>query len=301
VRAYLPAVLLFAALFGLSGCGGDSETPPGRTAGLAPGDGFLGLWNRDGETKVFDGAGLYGHINGGAEVFLELGFSRLEVQRYTSGKEDVILEIYHMDDPAAALGIYLMKCGRETPDHELTVRHTVNRYQLQLLRGSVYLTVSNPEAGEEAARCLTGFARHVVDRLTRASDPAADPLAIFDSLPVEGRVAGSERVIRGPFTLQAVYTFGKGDVLSLEAGVTAVAADYEDQEDDTYTAILASYPGEAEAAAALRHAAESFDSTLEILYRDTSELVFRDHAGRYGKLGISGTRLLAAVNLARRP
>jgi len=288
-------VIRTAAVFALvllAACGSDSSGGGrDRAADLMPGDGFLGLWIRAAEGKVFDGANLYGHINGGAEIFLELGFDRLEVRRYTSGKDEVILEIYRMDDPAAALGIYLMKCGAETPAPSLAERHTFNRYQIQMLKGAAYVTVSNPEAGKEAEKALVEFARHVAERL-----PDEKPPDLFGVLPAEDRVPGSERVIRGPFTLQAVYTFGKGDVLLLQNGVTAAAADFEDGAGGTLTRIAAGYPDAAAAAAALRHAGESFDPSLEVLSGDDENIVFRDYSGRYGKLSVSGAGLEATVN-----
>ena len=90
----------------LAGCG--TEAPPSEKTvkDVLPADGFRGEWNRVGKYTVFKGANLYGHIDGGAEVFLELGFAHLEVQRYARGEEEeVSVEVYRMDDPAAALGM----------------------------------------------------------------------------------------------------------------------------------------------------------------------------------------------------
>ena len=47
---------------------------------LLPADGFSGMWKKNGPMKVFTSEDLYGHINGGAEAFLELGFEQLTVQ-----------------------------------------------------------------------------------------------------------------------------------------------------------------------------------------------------------------------------
>ena len=43
---------------------------------------------------------------------------------------------------AAALAIYLMKCGVETPSKEITARNTVSEMQIHLVHGPSYVTVN---------------------------------------------------------------------------------------------------------------------------------------------------------------
>ena len=208
---------LAVALAGcLLACGGPSSSTPDPF----PADGFHGAWQRSDDLLVFTGPELYGHIDGGAEVFLELGFDRLEVQRYGSPSGEVAVELYRMRDPAAALGVYLLKCGAEERRPEIPARHSFNRYQVQLVRGATYVSVQ-AAGGAPAEGDLVAFAREVASRL-----PGADDLTVLELLPVEGRVEGSERIVRGPFTLQEVMTLGEGDVLQLGGSTTAVAADY---------------------------------------------------------------------------
>jgi hypothetical protein len=110
-RRAIPERLLFLISLVLVvsiGCGGPVVE---YESGPLPPDGFLNTWHREASPRVFEGADLYGHINGGAEVFLELGFDRLDVVRYDADGAAVEVERYRMTDPVAALGIYLMKCG----------------------------------------------------------------------------------------------------------------------------------------------------------------------------------------------
>jgi hypothetical protein len=289
MRYAAPLAAVALALAACSGGGGPGD-------GLTP-DGALGSWKRTGEQQVFDGATLYGHINGGAEVFLELGFDRLEVQSFVSDAGEVAVEVYHMADPAAALGIYLMKCGEESPDPSLAPRHTVGPYQLQLVHGATYLVVNTIDGDGVDARTLIDLAAELVGRMP----PAAPAAGVLAPLPTEGRVAGSERIIRGPFTLEAVYTLGEGDVLQLDSAVTAVAADYTNEEHGQLTLIVAPYPDEAAAAAAFANLVENLDPYLERLEGDATHLVFEDYSDRYGHAELDGPTIRIRVNLDRRP
>ncbi|UCC31625.1 MAG: hypothetical protein JSU86_04975, partial [Phycisphaerales bacterium] len=105
-------------------------------------------WARAGKEKTFILKGLYNRINGAAELFLEMGFEQLTVQRYQDGEATVDLEIYQMENPTAALGIYFHKRGNETPVDGLTGRHTGNRFQITACKGKYFIQVNN-FAGDE--------------------------------------------------------------------------------------------------------------------------------------------------------
>jgi len=109
--------------------------------------------------KVFTSEDLYGHINGGAEAFLELGFEQLTVQKYRDGANELAVEIYRMTDPTAARGIYLARCGRETPDQALRERHTASRQQVLLQRHRYYMVVYNTAGGARMHRCSSRLQR----------------------------------------------------------------------------------------------------------------------------------------------
>jgi len=323
--AALAAVLVICVLAACGGSGDDrgdagpaddestgiAAGPSGGTAdvmaNLFPVDGFEAGWTRRGKTVVYDSAELYGYINGGAEIFLDLGFDRVAVQKYNAGRGEITsgeitsgeitVDIYQMTDPAAALGIYLMKCGRETPSPKLdAVRHTVNRFQLLAVKGNVYLCVSDLDGREQTGDTLLAFARHVTNLIPAA---ATSPDGMFDLLPKEGRIAGSERVIRGQFTLQAIYTLGPGDVLRLGGEITAVAADYDRGAGrPAETCIAALYPDEAAVIDAFEHLVANLDSYLEVVEKGDARLVFEDYDHEFGVVERRDRRLDIRLHLA---
>ncbi len=272
------------------GCGGPAGVDP------FPADGFFGSWQRDGATQALPGADLYGRIDGGAEVFLELGFDRLLVQAYRSGDDEIEAELYRMRDPDAALGIYLAKCGEETPAPGLDARHTVGPHQLQMVKGSSYLAVTVLSGEGDLTPAMVALARDISTRI-----PDGDVGHPFAVLPAAGRVPGSERVIRGPFTLDAVYTLGEGDILSLGGRLTAVASAYRDADGHTWSEIAATYPDEGAAAAAFSHLAGNLDPYLKVLATSEQRLVFSDYAGRFGEATRRGAEIHVRVNLAEQP
>ena len=289
------AALLWAALS--CACAGVGTQAPAPTRDPFPPEGFLRGWKREGPPRIFEGAGLYGHIDGGAEVFLEMGFDRVKVQRYRRGDAELLVEVYRMIDPTAALGVYLLKCGRETPLQGLHARNTANRWQALLCRGTAFVILSNCSGDESASRALPAFAHYVTEGIPEAKGP--DP---FDVLPKEHRVPGSERVIRGPFTLTRTYTLGEGDLLLLRKyGVTAVAAEYAAEREATFTRIVAPYPDENAAAAAFENARVNLDPHLEVTGAKDSLTAFTDYEGKGGRIRLEGKYIEILVNLPRSP
>jgi hypothetical protein len=72
-------------------------------------------WTREDRVHRFVGKDLYGHIDGGAELFYEFGFRDLRVERWTRGDQALVVERYRMEGPPAALGIYLAVGGGGEP------------------------------------------------------------------------------------------------------------------------------------------------------------------------------------------
>ena len=263
---------------------------------LMPIEGFQGAWKKAGSPRVFTSADLYGYIDGGAEEFLEIGFEQLTVQRYRSGSEEMTVELYRMSDPAAARGIYLARCGRETRDPGLRERHTAGRHQLLLQRHRYHLIVNNTSGGAETAPMLVKTAAEIAFKL-----PADAPVPALDALPKAGLVAGSERVLRGGFGLQAIYTLGDGDMLQLVGRITAVAGEYRDAVLGPHARIVADYPTPAAAASALEHIRANLDSYLKTTATTDTRLVFQDFEKKFGVVTATGRRLEVVVRLAKPP
>lgn len=263
-------------------------------ADLLPASGYAGVWQRDGAARLFRGAELYGTIDGGAEIFLEFGFERVTIQRYLARSQEISLALYRMSDPAAALGIYLAKCGKETPDPSFHERHTAGRYQLAFVRERFFAILENPAGVPALAPVLVGFARALAAKL-----PTSTPVAALALLPKEGQIAGSQRLIRGPVALAELITLGEGDVLQLRGAVTAVAASYSDP--NAHTLVLVPYPDAAAAAAGFAFLSRHLDPEIKPLAKTTTQIVFKDYSGRFGDATLAASLITVRLRLAAPP
>lgn len=245
---------------------------------------FAAAWAKSGPLRTFTGQDLFNQIDGGAELFLEFGFARLRLQAYARpDKAELTLDAYEMESAASALGIYLMKMGQETPFPEIAARNSSEEAQLTILKGRYFVQVDNlgdvRASRAEAAALANAFLAGV------AEEPAATPLAL---LPVEGKVAGSERLIRGPYGLQPYFTFGEGDILSLGGRIFGALAEYRMADGTSFTRLIIPYPGPDAAAAALARLKGNLDATIKITAGRPDGFDFEDFQAKKGGVTRSG-------------
>jgi hypothetical protein len=268
---------------------------PTGDGSLMPADAAVAGWKKSEAARVFGGADLYGYIDGGAELFLEFGFDRLTLQKFRSGQNELIVEIYRMADPVAATGIYLMKCGKPTRDPSFAARHTINRHQLMFVRERYFVTVNNLSGGDAVGADLVKFGRTVTSALPPDRLPAE-----LSSLTAQGMVAGSERLVRGPFGLQSIFTLGEGDVLQLGGRIVGVAEDVRDQGGER-TRLVVVYPDAAAAARAFANLRQHLDSYLKPVTSDATRLVFRDFENKFGVATVNARTITLMFHLAKAP
>ena len=254
---------------------------------------FAGNWVAAAPGKVFIGQDLYNRINGAAELFLEMGFRRLTAQRYHHGEGVIDLELYEMENPTAALGVYSHKRGRETPLEGLPGRHTGNRFQITACKGGYFFQVNNFAGGRDLLPAMVELARSVFGAI-----PEGNPVDLLDILPEGGLVAGSELIVRGPHSLRAIAYLGEGDILQLGGSVFGIAGDYVTGDGERFTLLVIPYGQRAAAMAAYQNLRGHLDPYLTVIRQDEQELVFRNPNNECGQVTVVEDGLEVRVHLS---
>ncbi len=219
-RAELIALWLSLAL--AAACSGSRAALPGQSPKTDGGayassdppemrglDGLPG-WKRTGPVERYNKEGLYGYIDGGAEIVLEYGFRDLTVRRYVPASGagapgEITLEIYRMDSGEAAFGLYSTRLeGGERSRPGLRPANGIGPGQGCLVKGLYLVNVLAPEAGEnEIGEFLAAVEPNV------PGEGTARPKGL-DRLPPDGMMPSSERYIRGPIAARGESPFLEG-------------------------------------------------------------------------------------------
>jgi len=163
---------------------------------------FMGLagitgWVLSGNPRTFSREGLYGYVDGGAEVFLQYGFRDLTVfnlipEKTADPKKAITLEIYRMDSPKDAFGIFSTRReGGEPVSPGIKTFHWLGQEQASLVKGNLFVNIL-------AAGCTQAEVGDFVASLSvnlpsgETSMPAA-----FSCMPDFNLIPGTERYICG--------------------------------------------------------------------------------------------------------
>ena len=148
--------------------------------------------------ETYDGPSLWGYMNGGADIYLEYGFEVLRVQEFEKNDENLKLELFKMDDPLSAFGIYsikIFKC-RERP--LFSAMDCLNPYQYQLLHGRYYIQIINESGSEKAKAMMSEIAGAILKKL-KAEELALPATYLMDSLKLS---PAGIKMLKGPLGIQ---------------------------------------------------------------------------------------------------
>jgi len=186
----------------------------------------IGSWKTAGPPEVYKKDGLYGYIDGGAELFLQYGFEELSITRYVDGsapaaEKEITLEVYRMSSPADAFGIFSLKReGDEPVSPRIEALHWLSASQASLAKGNFYININGVNSTEEE---LEAFAASVSRKIGAASALPAE----LSLLPSSGLIRGSERLIRGGLAAEGESLLLDREFWGFEKGTVAVSAKYQ--------------------------------------------------------------------------
>jgi hypothetical protein len=227
MRARLaPALAWLLAAAAGAGCSG-----PGQMSV----DGIPG-WTRTGPPELYRKDGLYGYIDGGAEIVLQYGFRELSVMRFRPTGEtpagsapdrEITLEIYRMDSGEDAFGLYSTKLeGGEKARPGIAPDNWSGGGQASLVKGEYMINLLAPGRDDrETGEFLAQVERRAPGRGTIRPRGMA-------GLPPDGMVPSSWHFIKGPLAAQNESPFLGGSYWGFEAdpgkadATTAFSAKY---------------------------------------------------------------------------
>lgn len=224
--------------------------------------------------EVFIGGALWGLINGGADLYYEYGFNRMALQEIGWQGEEFRLELYRMESPAAAFGVFSVSVHGCEIGGPVSTGDCLNRFQYQLYSGNYYLSLINYSGSDKARKLSVDIGSIVASAI---GDVSVDLPGIFHQDMFKESIDGV-RMIRG--------------ILGLQNALPHLASLYEGLENYTVWHLEHGYSGE--------QVEILLTETVDCSYINTSgrfELVLREAgfiAGRYNN------RILAVRSAAGR-
>jgi hypothetical protein len=200
-----------------------------------PGEDAIVGWSASGDPQVAGGEDLYLLIDGGAEIFTEYGFERAVMQSYESASGEAInLEIYEMDNPFSAYGIYSFRRGEGGEEIAVGDEGSLEDYYLNFWKGRVLVTVIGFDTDSETLGGVEAIARAVAARI---EDGGQKP-PLIKLLPPDGLKPQSIKYLEGNLALYNSYELDRKNIFGMSEGVIGAY--------DGYKILLLAYKNEVE-------------------------------------------------------
>lgn len=117
--------------------------------------------------EYFEGGALYGHINGGADLFLEYGFYKLLVQEILWHKHHFKINVYQMNDEEAAFGIFSIFRRGSSPSDSLSKFCSYTPHQIQIAHGELYIAIANDNGTVEEQLLTRELAQIILSKVEK--------------------------------------------------------------------------------------------------------------------------------------
>ena len=213
-------------------------------------------WSRPDTARIYKGGDLYLFIDGGADLFFEYGFRQALAVEYQNVRgESINLEIYEMNDPGAAYGIYSLRSGDEATPLAIGQGGSAHSYYIMFWKGRYFVSVAASDSTELCRKGLETLAR-AIDR--NASEQGRKP-RVVDLLPKENLL--KQRYVRGHLGLSTIHPFDTRDLFHSDEGAVGKYKDH--------SIFIMLYASAAEA----QHRLEEIGRTLRATLRYTNYTV----------------------------
>jgi hypothetical protein len=186
-----------------------------------PQPGELTGWEPVGEPDYVKGEDLFLLINGGAEIYYEYGFKQAIAVGFKNKKNPSIgfnLEIYEMQDPAAAYGVYTFKTGESGKTIDVGDEGLLEEYYLNVWKGNFLVTVIGFDSKEETLQGIMETAKVVAAKIkSKGQKPGLIHLLPGDYK--EQLKPNGITYLKGNLALFNQYEFDSRDIFGLKQGV----------------------------------------------------------------------------------
>jgi len=140
------------------------------------------------ETHNYDGGSLWGYMDGGADLYLEYGFQKLTSQAVKCNDITFQVDIFEMNNPLSAFGIYSVNRFRcKEGSDTLVSNDCLNAYQYQIVAGKYYINIVNQVGSSKAIETSLQIGRLFEQKL-KGQPEVAFPNEIKKNLTGNNRI-----------------------------------------------------------------------------------------------------------------
>lgn len=237
----------------------------------------IGSWRAEDPDRRHDPESIFNYIDGHAEVFLAYSMRGCVARRYSGEDVDIVLDVFEMETPADAFGVFTHDLEGEA----VSIGED-SRYRwgwLSFWQGRVFVSITAEDDTETVRKAVLELGRLVAE--AAPGESAMPP--IVKELPAEGLDRASIRYLYHPQILAWHEPSASRDPLGMgDADVPVALAEYR-RDGATARVLVAEFGTAVRAAAGLDGVQRAFGVTTDVRRIEGS--------GQWAAAKVSGRRL----------
>jgi hypothetical protein len=221
-----------------------AQQAPGawNLSGYLPASGEAAGWMLNDAPQNYRGDELFVMIDGGADIYHEYGFTQVLRAEYVNGRgKSIKLEIFEMESPAAAYGIYTFKIGGSGKTLTIGQEALLEDYYLNFWKSNLLVTVIGPDSEEETVQGVIALAKAADARIAKAGERPE----LVNLLLREPLAFSHPKYVRGSLGIMNSYIFDTENIFGVREGMIGAVGDCQ--------AFVFRYANEGERAEAFEH------------------------------------------------
>lgn len=199
-----------------------AQQASGDLSGYLPAGGEVAGWTLSDTPKNYRGDELYEMIDGGAEIYYEYGFKQVLRAEYADVRgKSIDVEIYEMESPAAAYGIYTFKIGDGGKALAIGQEALIEDYYLNFWKNSLLVTVIGLDSEEATVQSVVALAKAVDARIAKTGErPKLAGLLLREPLAFS-----HPKYVRGSLGVMNSYIFDTEKSFRVREGMIGAVGD----------------------------------------------------------------------------
>lgn len=192
-------------------------------------------WLKITDDRIFNQENLYDYIDGGAELYLSFGFSKVFNRIYSNATgHEILVDIFYMNSTQDAFGVFSFTIG--TIGNDYGQQSQIAPGAIVFWKDKYYVSLfSNPET-EETTRLMKKLAQMIDDSINEEGKLPE----ILDYLPQNDLDKQSIRYFRHYIWMNSHYFISNKNILNINQNTHGVLAKYGDKEKSIF--MIIKYP-----------------------------------------------------------
>ncbi|MCK9618469.1 MAG: hypothetical protein M0R21_11630 [Lentimicrobiaceae bacterium] len=171
---------------------------------------------------TYKGEELFYLIDGGAELYLEYGFTEASVAEFVFPEDGKLrAELYEMSDVAAAYGVFSVRCGSPGSMSLEESSIAIGDGYVFAWKNNFFIQLSSEGSSVDNIE-IKQFTIRLLNRINSGNGFLP---GLLKEIPDTGLKNSLVKYFRGPIALQNIYYFGQGNIFEFSEGICAETAD----------------------------------------------------------------------------